>query len=143
MPYREIQTVSCKLTDAHWVNSCVVIWATRTTSSLTQNWFKRFNQKYGCDLHMSKPHFVQCKTCISGPLPVKLTIFHDLQRQEDAYFVKSIKEIYLIKPLQDVVVVWENITVNAKCVVKESNNGNSSKEIIPAVVVSACSIDDV
>ena len=64
-------------------------------------------------------------------------------KQGNAYVVKPIKEIYLIKPLQDVVVVWENITVDAKCVVKESNNGNASKEIIPAVVVSACSIDDV
>ena len=66
-----------------------------------------------------------------------------MKKQGNAYVVKPIKEMYLIKPLQDVVVIWENITVNAKCVVKESNNCNTSKKIIPAVVVSACPIDDV
>ena len=53
------------------------------------------------------------------------------------------QEIYLLKPAQDVVVIWENVTVNAECVVKESNNGDASKEVIPSVVVCASSIDNV
>ena len=61
----------------------------------------------------------------------------------NSHVIKLIKEIYLLKPAQDVVVIWKNVTVNAECVVKESNNGDASKEVIPGVVESASSIDDV
>ena len=61
----------------------------------------------------------------------------------NSHVTKLIQEIYLLEPAQDVVVIWENVTVNAECVVKESNNGDASKEVIPGVVECACSIDDV
>jgi len=61
----------------------------------------------------------------------------------NSHVTKLIQEIYLLKPAQDVVVIWENVTVNAECVVKESYNCDTSKEVIPGVVECACSIDDV
>ena len=52
----------------------------------------------------------------------------------NSHVTKLIQEIYLLEPAQDVVGIWENVTVNAECVVKESNNGDASKEVIPGVV---------
>ena len=61
----------------------------------------------------------------------------------NSHVIKLINEIYLLKPAQDVVVIWKNVTVNAECVVKESHNGDASKKVIPGVVECASSIDDV
>ena len=61
----------------------------------------------------------------------------------NSHVIKLINKTHLLKPAQDVVVIWENVTVNAECVVKESHNGDTSKEVIPGVVECASSIDDV
>ena len=61
----------------------------------------------------------------------------------NSHVIKLINETHLLKPAQDVVVIWKNVTINAECVVKESHNGDASKEVIPGVVECASSIDDV